>query len=91
MRSNRNFGMSGDMIHKKGVESLSSFQKHRVEQKNGIDLLNCLDYKGRSPLQLAFKYKAKDVASVLLHMGSDHITNQIQRQFISIYIRNALK
>ena len=71
--------MGGDMLHKNGVESLSSFQKHRLEQKNGIDLLNCLDEKGRSPLQLAFKYKARDVAGVLLHLGADHVTNSIQR------------
>ena len=91
LRSNRNFGLGSDMIQDKGFDSLSSFQNNRLEQKNGIDLLNCQDDQGQSPLQLAFKHKAREVAGVLLHMGADHPTNSITRRFISVYIRNALK
>jgi len=70
---------------------LETLQDNRLERANGIDLLNCQDIKGRCPLTLAFKYGSMDVASVLLHFGADHHTNQDVRNEKGRYVKDALK
>lgn len=74
LRSNRNYG-HGAYGQENRNFYLNSLADNKLEWANGIDLLNCRDIKDRLPLQIAFKNKAMDVVSVLLHLGADHITN----------------
>ena len=71
--------------------TLNTLVGNKLEWANGIDLLNCRDIKGRLPIDIAFRYRAMDVVSVLLHLGADHCTNHEVQKMTCTYIHNALK
>ena len=79
LRSNRNFGHGSDSMgqpsDKNRRTSLNTLTGNKLEWANGIDLLNCRDIKGRLPIDIAYKYRAIEVVSVLLHLGACHCTN----------------
>lgn len=77
LRSNRNYGHGGDDVaESKNKSTLNTLAGNKLEWANGIDLLNCRDTKGRLPIEIAFRYRAMDVVSVLLHLGADHCSNR---------------
>ena len=80
LRSNRNFGHASDQMGQPSEKTrrtcLYTLAGNKLEWANGIDLLNCKDIKGRLPIEIAYKYRATEVVSVLLHLGASHWTNK---------------
>ena len=79
------------MQEDKELLDMPSFTNPRLEERNGTDLLNATDEYGRTALQIAFKYKARDSANVLLHYGAEHPTNLICRAQKSNYVLDAMR
>ena len=62
LRSNKAYGLNPDMQEHKPMLEMPSFKKNRLEKRNGTDFLNARDDLDRCALEIAFEFKAYDVA-----------------------------
>ena len=88
-RNDLSKGTSANIIH--SISQLRCQLPVLLETFENMHFLNCLDNHNRTPLQLAFKYRAVDAACVLLHFGADHITNLEKKELMNNYIMQSLK